>query len=436
MNSSRKKLIFLELNEVNFDIAKNYIVPLSLVNFGRLFGLGVRRTISEVNYEELEPWIQWVSAHSGLTSAEHGVFRLGDIISSDVPQIFEKVEFAGLTVGAISPMNAANRLKSPAYFIPDPWTYTPTDGSAWSRRLWAALSQVVNDNASGRITLTSVAVLLAGLLRFARPRHYALYLKLALGSIKYSWRRALLLDLFLHDVHMNLRGRHSPNFSTLFLNAGAHIQHHYLFNARLVPASPYRNPKWYLDPVVDPFGEMLQVYDVILGDYIDMPHTSLLVATGLTQQPYDRVKFYWRLRNHDDFLRAIGLRFLRVMPRMTRDFLIDFESIEDARSGEELLSSLTMADEGTSIFGEIENRGRSLFVTLTYPREIRPKMFCVGPFGNFDLFPYVVFVAIKNGMHATHGFVVGRGDVSSMLPADGDHIKSVYYTIMRYFGIQ
>src|SRR5262249_30995290 len=104
-----RRLVLLELNEINFEIARRYVEPLDLRNFSELFKRGVRTTTSESKYELLEPWIQWVSARSGLTAAEHSIHRLGDIVGSSVPQVLEDLEARGLTVGAISPMNAENR---------------------------------------------------------------------------------------------------------------------------------------------------------------------------------------------------------------------------------------------------------------------------------------------------------------------------------------
>src|SRR5688572_32468077 len=101
------------------------------------------------------------------------------MVTASVPQMFEQLERQGIRIGAISAMNAVNRLRSPAYFIPDPWTATASDGSLWSRKLTAALSQTVNDNSQGRITPASALWLLLGLLRFARPRNYVTYMKLA-----------------------------------------------------------------------------------------------------------------------------------------------------------------------------------------------------------------------------------------------------------------
>src|SRR5262245_30789850 len=95
----KKQLVLLELNEINFDLAQRYVNKLALSNLRRLLDCRWIRTSSEDRYDLLEPWIQWVSAHSGLTALEHGIVRLGDIVQSKVPQIFEQLEAAGLKIG-------------------------------------------------------------------------------------------------------------------------------------------------------------------------------------------------------------------------------------------------------------------------------------------------------------------------------------------------
>ena len=124
-----KKLILIELNEINFDVVEFYLANgVNLDGFKTLFDK-VIVTKSEQEYDNLEPWIQWPSVHNGKTFFEHKIFRLGDSVYSSDEQIFEKIEKAGFSVGAISPMNATNKLKEPAYFIPDPWTQTQSDNS-------------------------------------------------------------------------------------------------------------------------------------------------------------------------------------------------------------------------------------------------------------------------------------------------------------------
>jgi hypothetical protein len=158
MSSTRPALIFLALNEVNFEYVRRYVARGHLPAFARLLArLDLAETVSENRYELLEPWIQWVTAHTGLTFAEHRVMRLGDIVHSPVEQIWEKLEAAGLSVAAVSPINAANRTRRSPFFVPDPWTRTPVSGGWTLHRLHAALAQAVGDNAQQRVTASSLS---------------------------------------------------------------------------------------------------------------------------------------------------------------------------------------------------------------------------------------------------------------------------------------
>ena len=171
----KRRLILLELNELNFDLVSLYAESRPLPAFRKILQGARVRTSCEKDYELLEPWIQWPSVHTGLKANDHAVFRLGDIVSNKTPQIFETLEKQGLSVGCISPMNAENRLSQPAYFIPDPWTKTHSDRTWWSRVLTQAIAQVVNDNARSRIRPQSAVHLALALLRFAQMKNYDLY---------------------------------------------------------------------------------------------------------------------------------------------------------------------------------------------------------------------------------------------------------------------
>lgn len=438
MSKLNKRLILLELNEVNFDIVEKYISTNSdmFPSLKKLLNGHKIKTSSEQRYEELEPWIQWPSVHTAQRFAEHGVFRLGDIVGAKIPQIFEIVERAGYIVGAISPMNAENRLKGISYFIPDPWTQTPSDKSFWSRSLTEAVSQTVNDNAKAKITIKSAIQVAFALLRFARPNHYSLYLKLIANSRKRPWNRALVLDLLLHDVHISFLRSTGTNFSTLFLNAGAHIQHHFFFNSKpLHNELKYRNPEWYVSSKDDPLADVLGLYDVIIGEYLEQSGAELLVATGLSQKPYDRLKFYYRLNRHSQFLNSLGINFKGVYPRMTRDFLIEFSDDNAADLAHSILSGLKIEEDGLPLFGEIDNRGCTLFVTLTYPKEITEKTKYISNSQSFLLKPLVSFVAIKNGMHQSEGFAFFTRNLVAFAPEDKAHVGRLGRAIADYFGV-
>jgi hypothetical protein len=436
--SQNRRLILLELNEINFDLVNQYLLkyPDRFIGLEKLMAGARIHTSSEDSYEELEPWIQWVSVHTCKTYSEHEIFRLGDIVGSGVPQIFEQLEQAGYKVGAISAMNAENRLKNPAYFIPDPWTQTPSDSSWWSQSLGKAVSQAVNDNAQARITVESALYIVLGLLRFAQPKHYRKYLSLVVASRRRPWLKALVLDLMLHDVHWSMFNAKQPNFSTLFLNAGAHIQHHYFFNAEpLRVASKNKNPVWYVSEDEDPLADVLSLYDMIVGEYFGRADTEVVLATGLAQKPYDRVKFYYRLNAHAEFLHGLGIAFNGVYSRMTRDFLIEFENGQQAQEAQDILARVTVDGGDSRLFGEIDNRGKSLFVTLTYPHEITSATaYCIGSH-KLPLLPEVSFVAIKNGMHQDEGFAFFTQGFSPYAPRDLEHCSKIGFAIKKYFNI-
>ncbi len=433
-----KKLILVELNEINFDVVEKYIesCPSRFPALRSLITGPHIRSTSEQHYDKLEPWIQWTSVHSGLSYDEHKIFRLGDIVGSSVPQVFEQMEAAGVRVGCVSAMNAENRLKNPAYFIPDPWTRTPTDGSWWSQVLGCAVSQAVNDNARSRIHLKNIIYLAMGLLCFAQPKHFSTYWRLIRKSKGAPWRKALVLDLFLSDLHIRLFNGRRPNFSTVFLNAGAHIQHHYFLSAAPVGGSlELRNPRWYIPPGVDPVAEMLEVYDSIVGALLALEDVEVITATGLSQRPYDRVKYYYRLKDHAGFLKLLDIRFNAVYPRMTRDFLVEFSSEEDAKEAEARLAAARIIGDGSPLFGEIDNRGTSIFASLSYPNEITPDLNFHLEGKTYALAPHVAFVAIKNGMHQADGFAFFTPGVAKFAPPDRSHVKELYTTILQFFGV-
>jgi hypothetical protein len=226
-----KQVLLIELNEVNFDAVRHYTGLGKLPTFHRLIqSHGVGQTTSEEKYEELEPWIQWVTAHTGLPLREHGVFRLGDIVQHDLPQIWEVLEAQGITVGAMSPMNAKNRTRNAAFFIPDPWTQTTVTGSAFLRKVHAAVALSVNNNANGKIGPITLMWLLLGAARYAQFSNYKRYVRFATGGRAKSWAKALILDLLLHDIFISLMKKKRPRFASMFVNAAAHIQHHYMLS--------------------------------------------------------------------------------------------------------------------------------------------------------------------------------------------------------------
>lgn len=428
----KKKLLIIELNEINFDLAKNYIENgHNLENFTSVLNsFTFSHSTSEEQYENLEPWIQWVSAHTGKSYFEHKIFRLGDIENKENPeQIFEKLERLGFSVGAVSPMNAINALESPKYFIPDPWTNTSPDNSRLSKKVFKMLKQTVNDNSMGKISLSSVLTIIELVLRTLDIKNLIFFVDLVAKSVlKKKWMKPMVLDYLIHKLHLKLFKKHQPDVSFVFLNGGAHIQHHYFSNSPY--ASPKKeNPKWYIDPEEDPILDMLIHYDNLIGEYLKLDQ-KLIIATGLSQIPFGKNAFYWRLKDHRRFLDMLGIKYLDVLPRMTRDFEIRFSNLEDQEKCKNILQAIKVKRDGKFVFEEVEERRNSIFVTLTYEDEIFKDDRVVHSSVEINLYDQVTFVAIKNGMHSSKGYVMCSPNIKEKFK-ENDHIKNLNNLIIQ-----
>tara|TARA_Y100000389_G_scaffold205060_1_gene262578 strand:- start:1500 stop:2813 length:1314 start_codon:yes stop_codon:yes gene_type:complete len=434
------KLLLIQLNEINFDLVYKYLSASKKNKFTNLRYIKNNykhfNTFAEDKYENLEPWIQWVSIHLGKDFHQHKIFRLGDIVNyPSKRQIFEIIEDKGFKVGAISPMNAENRLKDPAYFISDPWTNTNSDKSSFSKRLSMMLKQTVNDNASGILAFKSVLTIVEIVFKTLHYKKTLFLIKLIFSSLFKPWKRALILDYLMHITHLYFLKKKLPNFSSIFLNAGAHVQHHYFFNTKHAKNLP-KNPKWYINNSSDPIEDMLEVYDQIIGDYLRLSKNKnhLLISTGLRQIPYKSLKFYYRLKNHSFFLKKIGINFFKVFPRMTRDFEIIFDNNLDLLDAKKILENIKYQQNNLKVFNEIEVRSKSLFVTLTYPHEIKKDDFIiVDDNTKLNFFNEVVFVAIKNGMHDSKGYVFCSSNCNFKIPKEPIHVLKLHDMMLSYF---
>ena len=410
------KTILLGLNELNFDYIKFYINQGLLPNFKKIFEIQPPiETVSEKEYKLLEPWVQWVTIHTGKTFEEHKVFRLGDVVNNPkLSQIFEELEAEGLSVGAVSPFNAENRLNNPAFFVPDPWTKTETSGNWIVKALYQAVHQSVNDNAKSKLNFKSMISLGLGLLLYVPLLRWSHYLK-TIFKVKKPGAKAIILDSLLADIHLTLWKKHKSDFSNLFLNSGAHIQHHYLFNSKAYQGN-LKNPEWYCPDGFDPLIQILSEYDYQLGKLLKLKDVKLIIATGLHQQPHEHLTFYWRLKEHVKFAEMIGIEnFSEILPRMSRDFLVKFNDEKDAVNAEKLLNSFYHSNDNVKIF-EIDNRGTSLFVELVNPNDIdeNDSIYSKETKVTLEKFKsYLAFVAIKNGEHNGIGYVTSNFDLKS-----------------------
>jgi hypothetical protein len=243
------KLVLLELNELSPELMAELIQAGELPNFRRLREEStVYSTDAGENPPALEPWIQWITVHTGVTFSEHRVFRLGDAEEKlRYPGIAKIISDAGVSVGIFGSMNAGYRTLR-GYVIPDPWNkggrpHPPSLSSYYDFVARRVQESSRDDDASLLLEVRFATTLLRAHLSGSALWQTIRQLVAERIDTGIRWRRACLLDLYQYDVFRWLNARHDVKFSTFFSNSVAHFQHYYWRNMRpdqfcIGPTSP------------------------------------------------------------------------------------------------------------------------------------------------------------------------------------------------------
>jgi hypothetical protein len=362
MNSPR--IILLEFNELSPVLLREFMDAGQLPNFRRFYEAStIYTTDAHAEGENLEPWVQWPTVHSGLDYAEHGVVKLGEGRRIATPGIAALAAAANINVGVFGSMNQ-NYEELRGFVLPDPWDPV---GKAYPEFLQpffnVVAGQVQESSQDGTSSPTDFAKLGWFLLRHGlTPTTVRMAVKQLAAERRdagIKWRRGMLLDSIQYDVFRWLCRRMDIGFATFFSNSTAHLMHYFwrdmqpdVFDVK----PPADNHPSLRAAVLDGYRAM----DALLARFErDFPGTRLVFCTALSQQPWtDTVKCTFRPIDFGAFLRFAGIDEgkVEVKPVMAEQFRIVSDSsavLDDAErelramqvSGEPLIA-LRREDEG------------------------------------------------------------------------------------------
>ena len=350
-----KPVIVLEFNELTPALVDRFIGAGDLPGFARLRGEGtVCLTDAEETAPNLEPWIQWVTVHTGLRYQEHGVFLLGEGAGLTAPRIWDVVADAGERAWVCGSMNAAvtARRRENLFLLPDPWS-TEVDPSPPG--LFDAYSHFVRTQVQ-EYTRDKTPLRPADYLRFVRfmvgaglsPRTVidtVRQLSSELGDGA-RWRRAAILDRLQWDVFRHYYRRLKPAFSTFFVNSTAHFQHFYWRDMEPEKFSLAPEPgreAGAADAIRFGYRRMDRIVRECLALAGD--EATVVLCTALSGQPLlkydaDGGKQIIRVTDIERLLAHLGIAGPRYAPVMSEEFHLVFDCEAAAADGETRLSSL------------------------------------------------------------------------------------------------
>jgi len=358
-----KDVIVLEFNELTPSLVSRFIAFGDLPNFRRLRDRSlVATTDAGEQHPNLEPWIQWVTVHTGLSYAQHGVFNLGDGPKLRAPRIWDMVSAAGKKVWICGSMNAAVQTETiNGFVLPDPWA---VDIGSKPEGLFAPYLDLVRTYVQ-EYTTAKPKVTKSAFANFGRFMvANGLSVKTVTDTIRQlarerrdqsHWRRAAILDRLQWDIFRSFYRKERPAFSTFFLNSTAHYQHYFWRNmdpADFAMQSDAATQKKYEDAI--PFG--YRKMDEIIGECLALagPETSIVLCTALSQQPmldYEDSGGKQIFKPHDqkalfDFA-GVDVQY-EYAPVMAEQFHLLFANEADAIAAQAKIAALKLAD-GTQL---------------------------------------------------------------------------------------
>lgn len=416
-NRTYKRIVQIEMNEISSAVIDSLIAKGKLPNFARLQREWTfLKTVSETAYDKLEPWIQWVTVHTGKTYDEHRIFHLSDVHQLKHKQIWETLSEKKIESGIVGSMNVLRRNTEGGIFFSDPWAIQNETYPAPLRPLWEIISRRVQGHATSDVSFKDVIKGLRSCVGFRLP--LKLYAQMGYQVVsqkinpKNKWKLATVFDWFLVHIFKNILKKTDYGFYTLFLNATAHYQHHYwrAFDGKdFDPSIKY--PDIHDDD--DPMTYGYTAYDKILGEIFSIterdPDTLIVILSALSQVPYTAKEAeggmnYYRLNDHKAFAELIGLpNTLEVFPMMSRDWQVRFSSSEDRQKALDILRHLTINEE--ELFQMREDTEGFIFIETKYTKGIKKTDMIIDRQGN-KVVPFMdVFTntAIKSGHHTGIG---------------------------------
>jgi len=355
----QRSVIVLELNELTPRLMDQFIARGDLPNFAKLKRESVVcLTDAEEPPETLEPWIQWVTVHTGKSYAEHGVFEHTDGPNYKGDRIWDMLSDAGRRVWLCGSMALVVRNSSiNGFVLPDYWAeeIVPLPAGEFDD-FHRFVSTYVKEHVSDSVSLTPkdyvkfLWFMLTHGLSFETIASVARQL-LTERQLNRKWARALILDQLQMDVFSHYWRKLRPKFSTMFSNSTAHFQH---FHWRSMEPEAFDVP---------PSNEDRMVYeDAIRSGYINMdwlvgralklagPETTVVFVTALSQQPM----LTWEESGGKLLNKANDPAWLaayagvdapfKILPAMSGQYYLEFSDEATALAAAKKLSCLTLDD--------------------------------------------------------------------------------------------
>lgn len=441
-------VLMLEFNELSPRLMGQFINEGHLPNFERLRSESVVLTTDpEETPEKLNPWVQWVTLHTGAPRSEHGIEKLGEANRLRLPTIATAVGESGRSSWICGSMNLPHHTVADGSYLPDPWnpdqSTSPADFSDFSLFVRDSVQEHTNDSA--KVNRARAGRFLRFLVTHGlRPSSASLAVRQLAGErigSRGHWARATVLDRFQWDLFRWQLLRSRPGFATFFSNSTAHYQHMYWRNLepeRFSVAPEPRDQARFSGAVLHGY----QCMDRLLAEAIELADRTgavLMMCTALSQQPYldaEAAGGNFTYRPKDFAALAAALRIGDVIafePVMAGQFRIRFPTEAAAvAAGSQLASTVVNGIGGM----EVRIQGNEVFTGCAVTDNLPPHSVLIDADGVEHRFHdlFYRFETAKSGYHHPDGMWWIRVGANCEI-SDSVSLRAVAPTVLSCIGV-
>jgi hypothetical protein len=397
-----KNFLLFELNEFNDHLLRLAADKFDLKYIQQILAWNHSVATCPDTYEGdwLEPWVQWVSVHTGLPSQTHRVKHLGDVPNLSFPQIWEQASAAGVSTGVWGVLNGSRGAehKNNLFFLPDPWTISEQAYPENLNRLvnfpryLATHRSKFNAVTAGKLALRFVAELFSSRFLLSEAlRFFPRFLWQWIRNPRAEYVGFCYAEFLLGCKFLEYWKSHKPRLSILFLNSVAHLQHYYWERETVPSNSKLRYGFKFVDRLA---GLLLSQLD---------PSDQIIFTNALSQKNTNEEDPWisYRPRDHEAFLRSLGLKFSSVQPLMSYDALVYFENAQDLGRAVQMLGDAIVCATGKKLFlvETYSDQSLKIFYRFQFTDEVPDSALCQAGGIQFRFYDSFVKIIKRTGKH-------------------------------------
>lgn len=394
-------MLVVELNEFDPVFLEKYAIKLELKNILYFLSLNYTETFTkeETEHHGLDPWVQWVSIHSGLPFSKHKIARLGQTKTQKNKQIWNKLgDNYNLKWGVWGVMNApCGSKKGRCFFVPDPWSF---DEIAYPYILnqFISLPKYIAKN----YLSPEISEIIKYFLKTAIFMAKNIFSRLSIKIFKYFLKGMFITGINIHSLttlldyinclyFIKYKKKYNPNFSIIFLNHIAHLQHHFWNKQNKL----HNQMK---------FG--LIICNAILGELKNNTYKneSLLLLNGLKQKNvFGQGLYVYRQKNPKKLINQFISFKCSVNQNMTNDGTLKFDETKSADRAEKLLKEIKLKLNKSRLFYIERLSSNQLFYQIDIYDLINENEKILFNKKEINFFEHIELIAERTGAHIPTG---------------------------------